>query len=300
VSEGPVVHLVDGHVYIFRAYHSMPALEAPDGTPTGAVRGYASTLVKYLTEQQATHVGVCFDFGLESFRNDILPAYKSSRGLPPDDLEPQFELCGELTRALGVRTYEQERYEADDLLATLATQLASRVEQVVIVTSDKDLMQLVREDGRIVLHDLAKGVTLDADGVREKFGVSPDQIPDYLALVGDAVDDLPGVPGIGPRTAAAALQAFGSIDHIPADPRAWEGVPVRGAARAAAAFAAHRAQALQVRELATVEREVPGLRAKLSDLAWGGALRAETDAFFERLGWGAGLRDRIPRWRGKG
>jgi len=291
---------VDGHVYIFRAYHSMPALEAPDGTPTGAVRGYGSTLVKYLAEQQATHVAVCFDFAPESFRNEILPAYKSSRGLPPDDLEPQFELCAELTRSLGVRTYAQERYEADDLLATLATQLTSRAAQVVIVTSDKDLAQLVREDGCIVLHDLGKGMTLDAAGVREKFGVSPDQIPDYLGLVGDAVDDLPGVPGIGPRTAAAALRAFGSIDHIPADPRAWEGVPVRGAARAAAAIAGHREQALRVRELATVEREVPGLRATLPDLAWAGARRTETDAFFERLGWGGGLRGRIPRWREPG
>jgi DNA polymerase-1 len=297
VSEGPVVHLLDGHVYIFRAYHSMPPLEAPDGTPTGAVRGYASTLVKYLAEQQATHAAVCFDYALESFRNEILPGYKSSRGKPPEDLEPQFDLCAELTRALGVAVYEQERYEADDLLATLATQLAERVEQVVIVTSDKDLTQLVREDGRIVLHDLARGVTLDANGVREKFGVSPDQIPDYLGLVGDAVDDLPGVPGVGPRTAAAALGAFGSIDHIPADPRAWADVAVRGAARAAAAIEAHRAQALRVRELATVEREVPGLRVRLPDLAWGGALRTETQAFFERLGWGAGIRERIPRWR---
>jgi 5'-3' exonuclease len=300
VSDGPIVHLVDGHVYIFRAYHSMPPLVAPDGTPSGAVRGYASTLLKYLSEQEATHAAVCFDFALESFRNEILPAYKSSRGQPPDDLEAQFALCAELTRALGVAVYEQERYEADDLLATLATQLAARGAQVVVVTSDKDLTQLVREDGRIVVHDLAKGVTLDAAGVRGKFGVSPDQIPDFLGLVGDAVDDLPGVPGVGPRTAAAALAAFGSIDHIPSDPRRWEGVPVRGAARAAAAIEAHRAQAVRVRELATVEREVPGLRAKLPELAWRGALRPETEAFFQRLGWGPGLRDRIPRWRETG
>ncbi len=297
MPEGPVVHLVDGHVYIFRAYYSMPSLSGPDGEPTGAVRGYASTLFKYLAEQEATHAAVCFDFALESFRNDLLPTYKSSRGQPPDDLESQFELCTELTRALGVAVYEQERYEADDLIATLATRLAEAGTQVVVVTSDKDLAQLVREDGRIVVHDLAKGVTLDAAGVREKFGVAPEQIPDYLGLMGDAVDDLPGVPGVGPRTAAAALVAFGSIEHIPADPRAWVGVPVRGAARAAAAIDAHRAQALRVRELATVEREVPGLRARLAELEWHGAERKRADAFFERLGWGAAIRERVPRWR---
>jgi 5'-3' exonuclease len=291
---------VDGHVYIFRAYHSMPPLPGPDGAPTGAVRGYASTLLKYLAEEEATHAAVCFDFALESFRNEILPSYKSSRGLPPDDLEAQFGLCDELTRALGISVFVQERYEADDLIATLASQLAERGVQVVVVTSDKDLAQLVREDGCIVLHDLARGVTLDADGVRQRYGVSPDQIPDYLGLVGDAVDDLPGVPGVGPRTAAAALAAFGSIDHIPSDPRAWEAVPVRGAARAAAAIEAHRAQALRVRELATVERAVPGVRARLPELAWRGALRSQTEALFDRLGWGPALRERIPRWRETG
>lgn len=300
MSADPIVHLFDGHVYIFRAYHSMPRLASPDGTPTGAARGYASTLLKYLAEEAPTHAGVCFDFALESFRNEILPEYKSSRGLPPDDLEPQFGLCIELTRAFGVAVYEQERYEADDLLATLATQLAARGARVVVVTSDKDLAQLVREDGRIVVHDLARGVTLDAAGVRARFGVSPDQIPDYLALVGDVVDDLPGVPGVGPRTAAAALTAFGSIEHIPGDPRGWEGLPVRGAARAAAAIAAHRERALRIRELATVEREVPGLRARLPELAWRGALRREAEALFERLGWGAGLRARVPRWHETG
>lgn len=296
MSDPPIVHLVDAHVYIFRAYHSMPSLEAPDGTPTGAVRGFASTLVKYLVEADASHAAICFDHGLESFRNEILPTYKSSRGSPPEDLEPQFALCIEITKALGLPALSRERYEADDLLATLATQLARAGARVVVVTSDKDLTQLVREDGRIVLHDLARGVTLDADGVREKFGVSPEQIPDYLGLVGDAVDDLPGVPGVGPRTAAAVLSAFGAIEAIPSDPAAWAGVAVRGAARAAAAIDAHREQALRIRELATVEREVPGLRARLADLAWKGGRRAEAEALFERLGFGTGLRDRVPRW----
>lgn len=300
MPDKPTVHLVDGHVYIFRAYYAMPPMEAPDGTPTGAVRGFASTLLKYLADAQASHAAVCFDHGLESFRNEILPSYKSSRGAPPEDLEPQFALCMEITEALGLAALSLERYEADDLLATLATRLSRAGANVVVVTSDKDLAQLVSEDGRIVVHDLARGTTLDAAGVREKFGVSPDQIPDYLGLVGDVVDDLPGVPGVGKRTAAAALAAFGAIEAIPADPAAWAGLPVRGAARLAAAIDAHRAQALRIRELATVEREVPGLRHRLADLAWRGGHRSEAEALFQRLGFGEGLRERVPRWRGQG
>lgn len=297
LPDAPTVHLFDAHVYVFRAYHSMPALEAPDGTPVGAVRGFTATLLEYLVETGATHVGVCFDHGLESFRNEILPTYKSSRGLPPEDLEPQFALCMEVARALGLRVVVQERYEADDLIATLATGLANAGADVVVVSSDKDLAQLVREDGRILVHDLARSTTLDAARVRAKFGVSPEQIPDFLALVGDPIDDLPGVPGIGARTAAAALRAFGAIEEIPADPARWAGLEVRGAARAAAAIEAHREQALRIRELATTEREVPGIRAHLSDLAWPGGDRAAVDALFERLGFGPTLRDRLPRWR---
>ncbi len=299
MTDRPTVHLVDGHVYIFRAYHSMPAMAAPDGTPTGAVRGFTSTLLKYLVENAVTHAAVCFDYALESFRNEILPTYKSSRGLPPEDLEVQFALCAEAARALGVAVYEQEGFEADDLLATLATQLAESGSDVVVVSSDKDLSQLVRADGRVVLHDLAREITLDHAGVRAKYGVPPEQIPDLLGLVGDAVDDLPGVPGVGPRTAAALLAAFGSIEHVPGDPARWEreAPGIRGAKRLAAVVDGHREQALRVRSLATVEREVPGLRARLPELAWHGARRASTEALFARLGFGPGLRERIPRWR---
>jgi len=291
-SEPPVVHLLDGHVYVFRAFHSMPELPAPDGTPTGAARGFATTLLRYLQESGATHGAVCFDFAQESFRNEIEPAYKAQRGLPPPELEAQFPLCQEVARALGVPVYAAERYEADDLIATLATRLAGRGSEVVVVTSDKDLAQLVREDGRIRLHDLARGEDVDADGVRRRFAVSPEQIPDWLALVGDSVDNLPGVPGIGPRTAAALLSAFGSLDGIPEDPEAWARLGVRGARRLAGRFAEHRDRAFHVRELATVEREVPGLRASLDALRLTPASPAVVEPLFARLGW-RGLRDRV-------
>ena len=298
-ASAPVVHLIDGHVYVFRAYYAMPEMFAPDGTPTGATYGFANTLLKHLAVRKVEHIAVCFDWAMESFRNEVFPAYKATRGATPDDLEPQFALCDEVARALGLPVFSLERYEADDLIATLATQLVAKGCDVVVVTADKDLAQLVRDAepgrGSVVLYDLAKDVTLDVRGVREKFGVSPDQIPDYLGLVGDAVDNLPGVPGIGPKSAAAALVAFGSIESIPADPAAWLGVPVRGAARVAAAIDVHREQALRVRELATVECQVPGIRAGVASLAWKGAPRDRVEPLFERLGW-KGIAARIPRY----
>ncbi|HTF35070.1 MAG TPA: 5'-3' exonuclease H3TH domain-containing protein [Myxococcota bacterium] len=295
-EERPVVHLIDGHVYVFRAFYAMPDLTAPDGTPTGAAYGFTATLLKYLAEHAVTHLALCFDWAMESFRNEIFPLYKATRGAPPEDLVSQFELCAEVARALGLPVFEQERYEADDLIATLAAKLVSRGSNVIVVTSDKDLAQLVREAASVVLYDLARDATLDASGVRAKFGVDPEQIPDYLGLVGDAVDNLPGVPGVGPRGASAALRAFGAIEGIPADPRAWAGVPVRGAARLARAIDAHREQALRVRELATVEREVPGVRCGLDALAYRGAHRDRVSPLFERLGW-RGIGERIARWQ---
>ncbi len=292
----PTVHLLDGHVYIFRAYYSMPSMESPDGTPTGAAYGFANSLVKMMADPDVSHVGVCFDAAMTSFRNDEFEDYKANRGDPPDDLEPQFALCDEVARALGLAVYSREGFEADDLIATLSTQLAGRGSEVVVVTTDKDLSQLVREDGRVVLHDIAKDERMDADGVRAKFGVDPEQIPDYLGLVGDKVDNLPGVPGVGAKSAAAALAAFGRIESIPGDPEAWSDVAVRGAKRLAERIDEHREQALQVRQLATVVRKVPELRARLSDLQVRGAHRDETLALFDRLGWGR-IRERVPRWR---
>ncbi len=291
----PQVHLLDAHVYIFRAYFSLPEMEAPDGTPTHAAYGFANTLIRYLTEREPSHLACCFDHSMTSFRNEELPEYKSSRGEPPDDLEPQFELCREAARALGVAVYEAPDYEADDVIATLTDRLLPGGAGVVVVSSDKDLAQLVTEDDRVVLYDLARDRTLDADGVRARFGVAPDQIPDYLGLVGDSVDDIPGVPGVGPKSAAAALATFGSLDAFPDSPNAWEEVAVRGARRLAERFARHREQALAMRGLATVVRDVPGIEPELPDLAWRGADPVAVERLFERLGWGR-IATRIPRW----
>ncbi len=297
-SQGPLVHLIDGSVYIFRAYYSLPSMSAPDGTPTHAAYGFANTLIKYLTERRPTHLAVAFDYSTESFRNQLEPDYKAQRGDPPEDLEPQFELCTRVTEALGIPTFEVEDFEADDLIATLATRLVKKGARVSVVSVDKDLAQLVREDGRVVCHDLARDATLDADGVRAKFGVDPAQIPDYLGLVGDAVDNLPGVPGVGPVGAAAALRAFGRIEAMPADAAAWRATGVRGAVRLGERIHAHRERALRTRSLAELRRDAPGVTADLRRLAYRGADRRRVAALCEDLGWGR-VATRIPRWQEK-
>jgi len=295
-KKGPLVHLFDGHVYIFRAYFSMPSMTAADGTPCNAAYGFANTLIRYATEEDPTHAGVCFDAAMTSFRNELEPGYKAQRGETPDELEPQFDLCHEIAIALGFAVYEVDDYEADDLLGTIAAEVVKRKGRARVITTDKDLCQLVREDGRVHVYDLAKEKTFDADAVREKFGVSPHQIPDYLGLVGDTVDNLPGVPGIGAKSAAAVLQAFTTIEEVPDDLAEWEGVTVRGAKRMAEKIAEHRARALKTKSLATVLRKVPGVMPGLSDLAYKGADRERTEELFERLGWNR-IYDRIPKWQ---
>jgi len=287
VTRPPLVYLIDAPVYIFRAWVTLPAMPAPGGTPTGAAYGYANTLLRFLREREPTHVAACFDHAITSFRNKLFPAYKQSRGTEvPPDLAPQFAICMEVSRALGIAAHEQPDYEADDVIATLAERALKAGLHAEVVSADKDLTQLVREDGAVRFHDLARETTLDADGVRAKFGVAPAQIPDYLALLGDKVDDLPGVPGFGAKTAAAALAAFGSLEAIPEDAARWAGVPVRGAEKLAASWRAHREQALRVRALATVVRDVPGFDARAEDTAWRGPDRDAFAALCSRLGWG--------------
>jgi 5'-3' exonuclease len=291
----PLVHLLDGHVYIFRAWATLPSMRAPDGSETGAAYGYTASLLRYLAEQRPEHVAVCLDHAQTSFRNDIEPTYKAQRGDPPPELEAQFALCEELTLALGVALRKAKEYEADDVIATLARRLMAQGARVRVVTSDKDLAQLVGEDGAVSLYDLVARREIAADGVRAKFGVDPAQIPDFLGLVGDAVDNLPGVPGVGPRSAAAILRVFGRVEDVPADPSAWSGVEVRGASRLARLVAEHRERALRTKRLATLVCDVPGVGAGLADLGWRGADRAAVETLFDRLGWGR-IRDRVPRW----
>lgn len=291
----PSVHLFDAHVYIFRAHFSLPAMYAPDGTPTHAAYGFANTLIKYLDDFNPQYVACCFDHALQSFRNEEYESYKESRLDAPPELEVQFDLCKDVAEALGFTCYEAPGYEADDVLATLVDQILDQKGQARVVTSDKDLCQLVTEDGRVEVYDLARDRFFDANRVREKFGVSPEQIPDYLGLVGDAVDDLPGVPGIGPKSAAAALSYFGSLVEFPENLTEWEGVSARAPRSIGERIIANRDLAVQMRELATVVRDIPGMETSLEELMYKGALRGQVRMLFGRLDWG-GIATRIHRW----
>ena len=293
MSARPTLWLLDGHYQIFRAYHAMPDLRAPDGTPVGALRGYAATLVKLLAEQKPTHVAAAWDHELTSFRNELHPGYKAGRTEAPPDLEPQFALCAELTESLGVRVVGVPRFEADDVIATLTARALDRGADVVIATVDKDLAALVSD--RVSLFDPRSDSLVGPAGVEERLGVPPDLVPDFLTLVGDAVDNVPGVPGIGAKTAALLLRRFGRIESIPADAREWAGVGVRGAERVARALAENRAGIALARSLVRMREDLP-LELELADLAWPGADRAGFAAFCERLGI-RGLAERVPRYR---
>ncbi|HCS70154.1 MAG TPA: DNA polymerase I, partial [Rhodospirillaceae bacterium] len=189
------VFLVDGSGFIFRAYHALPPMTAPDGTPTNAVFGFTKMLMKLVEDTEADFVAVIFDRARKTFRNDIYPEYKAHRPPAPDDLIPQFELVRKATEALNVPAIDMDGFEADDLIATYARQARERGAEVTIVSSDKDLMQLV--DDSVVLFDAMKNREIGPEQVMEKFGVAPDKVIDVQALAGDSSDNVPGVAGIG-------------------------------------------------------------------------------------------------------
>ncbi|MFN0043451.1 MAG: DNA polymerase I [Alphaproteobacteria bacterium] len=206
------VYLVDGSGYIFRAFHALPPMTRPDGTPVNAVYGFTSMLLKLRDDSEADCIAVLFDTSRKTFRNDIYPEYKAHRPDAPEDLIPQFALIREATRALNLPAIEMPGYEADDLIATYATQAAARGAEVTIVSSDKDLMQLVTD--RVALFDPVKNRKIDADSVIERFGVGPDKVVEVQALAGDSSDNVPGVPGIGVKTAAELIKEYGDLDTL--------------------------------------------------------------------------------------
>nr|WP_205762578.1 DNA polymerase I [Magnetospirillum aberrantis] len=212
VSTPRHVYLVDGSGFIFRAFHGLPMMTRADGTPVNAVYGFTTMMMKLLNETDADHVAVIFDAARKTFRSDIYPAYKANRPPAPEELVPQFPLIREATRAFNVPAVEQEGFEADDLIATYATQAVALGARVTIVSSDKDLMQLVG-DG-VEMMDPLKGRAIAAEQVVEKFGVPPDKVVDVQSLCGDSTDNVPGVPGIGIKTAAQLITEYGDLDTL--------------------------------------------------------------------------------------
>jgi 5'-3' exonuclease len=279
------VHLIDGTYELFRSYYGAPAATAPDGREVGAVRGLLASLTSLLQKPEVTHLGIAFDTVIESFRNQLFAGYKTGAGIEPA-LWAQFPLAERAACALGLVTWSMVDFEADDALATMAVRAATdaRVERVFVATPDKDLAQVVRGD-RIVQFDRKNHAVLDEAAVTAKHGVPPTSIPDWLALVGDDADGIPGLPKWGSKSAATLLTHYGTIDAIPDDAAAWA-VPVRSAAALAEVLREHRNDARLYRTLATLRTDVP-LAEHVDALRWRGPsadlapLLAELD--YERL-----------------
>lgn len=286
------LHVIDGTFELFRAHFSKrPGQTSPDGQDVKATVGVMSSVLSLIDDdfERATHLAVAFDNPIESFRNDLFVGYKTGLGMDPV-LTDQFEIVEEAVRACGVTVWSMDRWEADDALATAARRWRHDVDQVRIMTPDKDLGQVVEGD-RVVQVDRIRGKVINEAGVLDRNGVAPASIPDWLALVGDTADGIPGVPGFGAKTASTLLQRYGSVDAIPDDPEAWD-VKVRGAAKLGATLAGMREEVALYRELAVLVTDVP-LTESLDDLCWRGAPRADFDAISARLG---GVRYQPRQW----
>ncbi len=260
------VHLVDGTYELFRHHFGAPPHRTADGREVAAARGVAGSVLMML-EEGATHVGVATDHVIESFRNDLWAGYKDGSGVEPD-LLTQFGLVEDLLRALGVPVFAMVEFEADDALGAAARIAAAdeRVERVLICTPDKDLGQCV--GGKVFQMDRRKGTVIDVDGVREKFGVGPESIPDYLALVGDTADGFPGLAGWGAKSTATVLARYGHLEDIPPSETDWD-VTVRGAAKLAATLRDQMEDALLFRRIATIAYDAPTVTS-VDELQWHG------------------------------
>ncbi|MEO6578491.1 MAG: 5'-3' exonuclease H3TH domain-containing protein [Candidatus Limnocylindria bacterium] len=289
------LHLVDATFELFRAYYSRPPRRAPDGRPVNAVQGIVDSMLSLLREPDVTHIGAATDFVIESWRNDLYPGYKSSAGMDPD-LMAQFRDAERALAALGMAVWPMVADEADDAIAAAIEQFGSdpRIEQIVICSVDKDLGQLVASD-RIVLRDRIRQITYDEAGIIKKFGVEPQSIPDYLALVGDSSDGFPGLPGWGAKSASAVLARWKHLEDIPASALDWE-VPLRNASRLAATLDQQRSDAVLYRRLAILNRDSDiSATPTLDSLKWQGVPRKKFVALCDELGFDT-VRERVHRW----
>jgi len=290
----PQVYLVDASVYIFRAWFSMPdEFTNTQGEPTNAVYGFSGFLCSLLEQTSAQHVAIAFDESLStSYRNDIYPAYKANREPAHEDLKRQFPWAREIAEAMGLSCYSDSRYEADDLIGTLADHWRDRGHPVCVVSSDKDLAQLIGEGD--LWWDFSRNQKLGTDQLFKKFGVMPEQMADYLALTGDAVDNIPGVPGIGPKSAAALLGHFGDLDSLYQRLDEVPYLSLRGAKSVHRKLNDHREAAQLARQLTLISRDVASALAS-PDISRGAVDTARLNRLFDELQFGGMLRQRCLR-----
>jgi 5'-3' exonuclease len=287
------VHLIDGTYELFRHFYAVPSATAMDGSEVGAARGLLRSLAAMLRQEDVTHVAIAFDHVIESFRNDLFAGYKTGEGIDPD-LWAQFPVAEEVSRALGLVVWPMVEFEADDAIATAAARwwTAEGVDQILMCSPDKDLAQCVRGEKVVMLNRITSQM-LDERGVLEKWGIPPSSIPDYLALVGDSADGIPGIPRWGAKSAALILAAYGSIEAIPADEGTWA-VKIRGAAQLAENLRGMGSEASLYKTLATLRTDVPLLET-LDDLRWRGAHRELLAAVGEKIG-DEGIVERVPAY----
>jgi 5'-3' exonuclease len=290
------LHLIDGTFEIFRAHFSKrPGHEDPQGRDRKATLGLVYSLLSLLDDhaEAPTHLAVAFDNPIRSFRNDLFAGYKSDEGVPPELLD-QLDIAEVATKAIGLAVWSMRDFEADDALASGAAAFVDQVDQVRILSPDKDLGQCLR-DRKVVQLDRIRSVETDEAALIQRRGVPPAAIPDLLGLVGDDADQIPGVPGFGEKTAAALLQAFGSLEAIPDDPGRWPPT-VRGRERLAKALAGMRPEAALYKKLATLRTDAP-IDRDLEALRWRGVPRAAFLEFCEEIGASESLQTRKLRWQ---
>lgn len=283
------LHLIDGTYELFRAYFSAPkALSS--GAEIGASRGFAGSLITLLKDPAVTHVGCAFDHTITSFRNELFDGYKDGEGLE-EDIVSQFETVERVCAAMGIVVWPMVEFEADDALASASVRYRDDADTIYLATPDKDLCQMVDGD-RVLLWDRRREILLDRQGVIDKFGVTPESIPDYLALVGDSADGIPGVPKWGAKSSAAVLAIYEHLEHIPSDATQWALKP-RGASGLSASLEANRNNALLYRTLATLRTDAP-LAQTFDELRWQGPERTMLREVASELG-SATLEDRVMR-----
>ena len=285
------VYLIDASIYIFRAWFSISDEFAnSSGEPTNAVYGFTGFLCSMLEQSGAEHIGVAFDESLtESYRNEIYSEYKANRDPAPDELKRQFKWAREVTESMGLSCFGDNRYEADDLIGTLAQYWSKRGHPVCVITSDKDLAQLIGKND--TWWDFTRNLKLDRNKIKEKFGVYPEQIADFLALTGDAVDNIPGVPGVGPKSAAALLNHFDDLDKMWDRLAEVQHLSIRGAKSLFKKLSDNRDAADLARRLTIIETAVPSALAN-PDIARSEIDEARLNRLFDEMDFGQMLRRR--------